>query len=254
MIDTNQYDEEGELLIVDAHVHLGKCRQTRINGDANFLIKTADKLGIDKLCVSSLRGLSYDFYEGNMEVAEAMKRYPTRIFGYVNVNPYFGEEAVKEVRRYIKNYEMIGVKLHTVEGMWPGNDPCLNPIFEEAIKLGVPIKIHAETDDTDIMADRFPDATIIMCHMGGGGDWRKGIRTARRRDNVILDTTSTCMDVGMVEEAVKAAGPDRVVYGSDMPLLNPVTQLAKVKTADIEEETKRLILGENIIRILRLER
>jgi hypothetical protein len=241
-------------LIVDAHVHLGKCRETRINGNADFLIKTADKLGIDKLCVSSLRGLQYDFHKGNMEVAEAMKRYPTRIFGYVNVNPYFDEEAVREVRKYVKDYGMIGVKLHTVEGMWRGDDPCLNPIFEEAIKLGVPIKIHAEADDSDTMADRFPDATIIMCHMGGGGDWLKGIRTARRRNNIILDTASTCMDVGMVEEAIKAAGSERVVYGSDFPLLNPVTQLAKVKMADIDEESKRLILGENIVRILRLER
>jgi len=246
-------DEENPL-IVDAHTHLGKCRQTGINGDADFLIKTADKLGIDKLCVSSLRGISYDFYKGNMEVLEAMKRYPDRIFGYVNVNPYFGEEAIKEARRYVKEYGMIGIKLHTVEGMWTGSDPCLNPIFEEAIKLGVPIKIHAEADDTDIMADRFPDVTIIMCHMGGGGDWRKGIRTAKRRDNIILDTTSTCTDVGMVEEAVKAAGPERVVYGSDMPLLNPATQIAKVKTANIDEEAKRLILGENIVRILGLGR
>ena len=183
-----------------------------------------------------------------------MKRYPSRIFGYVNVNPYFGEEAVKEVRKYIKEYGMIGVKLHVVEGMWTGSDPCLNPIFEEAIKLGVPIKIHAEANDIDTMADRFSDATIIMCHMGGGGDWLKGVRIAKRRDNIILDTTSTCMDVGMVEEAVEAAGPERVVYGSDMPLLNPVTQLAKVKTANIDEEAKRLILGENITRILGLGR
>jgi len=246
--------DEGNPLIIDAHVHLGKCRQTGINGNADFLIKTADKLGIDKLCVSSLRGLHYDFYTGNLEVLEAMKRYPSRIFGYVNVNPYFGEEAVKEVRKYIKEYGMIGVKLHVVEGMWTGSDPCLNPIFEEAIKLGVPIKIHAEANDIDTMADRFPDATIIMCHMGGGGDWLKGVRIAKRRDNIILDTTSTCMDVGMVEEAVEAAGPERVVYGSDMPLLNPVTQLAKVKTANIDEEAKRLILGENITRILGLGR
>ena len=90
--------------------------------------------------------------------------------------------------------------------------------------------------------------------MGGAGDWVSGIRLAKLRDNIILDTTGTVTDSGMVEEAVDGVGPERVVYGSDMPLLDPVSQLAKVRTADIDEESKRLILGQNITRILKLDK
>jgi predicted TIM-barrel fold metal-dependent hydrolase len=238
-------------LIVDVHAHLGRCRQTRINGDADFLIKTADRLGIDKLCISSLEAIMYDdFDRGNMEVAEATKRYRGRIFGLVVANPRFGEEAVKQVRKYVREYEFRGVKLYYPDP----NDPDLPPVIEEAIKCNVPLKIHADTDALDSIALQFPNATIIMCHMGGrdGRDWLKGIRIAKKRDNVLLDSTTTVTDAGMIEEAVRVVGPERVVYGSDMPLLNPVTQLAKIKTADIDEKSKKLILGENTVRILRL--
>jgi len=239
-------------LIIDAHVHLGKFPQTRIDGNPQTLIKIADKLGIDKLCVSSFKAIAYDFYEGNKDLLEAIKEYPGRIYGYVTVNPRFGDEAVEEIRRYVGQHGMVGIKLHAEIQGYPGNDPCVYPVMEEAAKLDVPVKIHAETDETDQLADRFPDVTIIMCHMGGGGDWLKGIRTAKRRGNVILDTTSSCTDVGMVEEAVATIGPERIVYGSDMPLLNPIAQLAKVQTADIDEDAKRKILGENIARILKI--
>ena len=241
-------------LIIDAHAHYGKFRENGINGDAEFLVETARSLGIDKICVSSIKAIKYDFHEGNRDVFEAMKRYPEVILGYVTVNPRFGEEAVAEVKKGIREYGMVGVKLHAQIQMYPADDPCVYPVVEEAIRLKVPVKIHASADETDRLADHFPDATIIMCHMGGGGDWLKGIRTAKRRDNVILDTTSSCTEVGMVEEAVRAIGAERIIYGSDMPLLNPVTQLAKVRTARINEDAKRLILGENMARILRLGR
>lgn len=240
-------------LIIDAHVHHGKVRESRINGDAKFLVKMADSLGMEKLCVSSIKSLRYDFYEGNKDLFEAMKQYPSRILGYVTVNPRFGTKAVEEVRKGVKEYGMIGVKLHAQMHMYPGDDPVVYPIVEEAIRLGVPVKIHAPADETDRLAELFPDAVIIMCHMGGGGDWLKGLRTAKRRDNIILDTTSSCTEVGMIEDVVKSVGPERIVFGSDMPLLNPITQLAKIKTANISEEAKRLILGGNMRRILKLE-
>ena len=71
--------------------------------------------------------------------------------------------------------------------------------------------------------------------------------------NIILDTCSSTVDMGFVERAVERLGAERIVFGSDVPLFDPWCQLEKVKSAEIDEEDKRLILGENIARILRLE-
>ena len=55
---------------------------------------------------------------------------------------------------------------------------------------------------------------------------------------------------GMIELAVAELGPEKILYGSDMPLLDPHTQKAKVTGAEISDPAKALILGGNMARIL----
>jgi predicted TIM-barrel fold metal-dependent hydrolase len=50
--------------------------------------------------------------------------------------------------------------------------------------------------------------------------------------------------------AVRELGAERVLYGSDAPGRSFASQLAKVHGADIPEDAKRLILGENLKRLL----
>ena len=46
------------------------------------------------------------------------------------------------------------------------------------------------------------------------------------------------------------AGADRVLYGSDIALMDPRAQLGKIITADISEEAKRMVCGGNAARLL----
>lgn len=94
-----------------------------------------------------------------------------------------------------------------------------------------------------------------MAHMGAtpisGGDWHTAIKVAERHPNLILDTTGSGMDFGMVEEAVRVLGPTRIIWGSDIPMIDPWLNLEKIRGAEISETDKRLILGENIARLVR---
>jgi predicted TIM-barrel fold metal-dependent hydrolase len=56
----------------------------------------------------------------------------------------------------------------------------------------------------------------------------------------------------VIEQLVDEAGADRVLYGSDMPLMDPRSQLGKIITAQISDSAKRQVLGENACRLLRL--
>ena len=58
------------------------------------------------------------------------------------------------------------------------------------------------------------------------------------------------MDFGMVEEAVRVIGPERVIWGSDIPMIDPWLNIEKIRGAEIREEEKRCILGENIMRLV----
>jgi hypothetical protein len=93
-----------------------------------------------------------------------------------------------------------------------------------------------------------------MAHMGGfpdaGGDWRMAIEVAQRHKNVWLDTTSSTYDSGMMEMAVRRLGAGRILFGTDMPLLDPFAGVQKIRSAFLTEEEKTLILGGNLERLL----
>ncbi len=72
----------------------------------------------------------------------------------------------------------------------------------------------------------------------------------RAQKNVWSDVAGMDPEAGWVEMAVRELGPDRVLYGSDYAGRSFASQLAKVQGAAIPEPARRLILGENLKRIL----
>ena len=240
-------------MIIDAHAHLGVFQKFRLENDADSLVAVMDRFGIDLACVSSLKGILYDFIEGNREVFKAMKKYPNRILGYAYINPWYGEEGLKELETCIKRFGMIGLKLHPDYSDCPVDSLEALKIIEGAVRLRVPILLHSYDGGLQVgnVAERFPEAKIIMAHMGGV--WRKSLHIAKKHENIIAETCSSVFDPGMIEEFVKVIGAERVVFGTDVPLLDAGCMMAKVKASKISEEDKRLILGGNMERILKIK-
>jgi uncharacterized protein len=50
--------------------------------------------------------------------------------------------------------------------------------------------------------------------------------------------------------AVRELGAERVLYGSDAPGRSFASQLGKVYGANVDESAKKLILGENLKRLM----
>ena len=68
--------------------------------------------------------------------------------------------------------------------------------------------------------------------------------------NLYLDVASSQPHVGMIERFVKEVGAERVLFGSDMPVLEPAAQLGRVAYAEISEDNKEKILGRNVQQLL----
>jgi predicted TIM-barrel fold metal-dependent hydrolase len=83
-----------------------------------------------------------------------------------------------------------------------------------------------------------------------GGDWERGLRAIRHLKNVYSDLSGSDPVAGYTEMAVRELGATRVIYGSDVGGRSFASQLAKVLGADIPESARKLILGENLKRLL----
>ena len=130
--------------VIDAHAHLYHHSRPTWADDDQKLIEAGDRLGIDQFCCSILTprrpATAEGFRDCNRWVADAMKRFPGRVFGYCYVNPGHTREALDEVRRCVEERGFIGVKLYNE---YRCTDPVVFPVVELAIELRVPILHHA---------------------------------------------------------------------------------------------------------------
>src|SRR5438552_11960522 len=227
------------------------------------LIKYADRMGLARLCVYMGMKWSYDpwpeeFRKENDEVVQALSHWHDRAFGFVYVNPKHVKESLAEIDRCIRDGPMVGVKLWVARR---ANAPELDPIIERATELKAVVFQHTwlkitgnlpgESTPMEVteLAARHPSATIVCGH--SGGDWERGLRAIRSHKNIHAELGGGDPTAGFTEMAVRELGAERVIYGSDVGGRSFASQLAKVFGAGIAESAKRLILGENLKRLLR---
>lgn len=241
-------------MIIDAHAHISRWEDLGYPGDAESCLRAMDRYGIDVACVSNSRSLRGDFVRGNRVVAEALERWPDRFRGYAVAHPLHLDLSLREIRTCITDLGFSGCKFHVSHTMIEYADPRYDPLFDLVRELEVPVLFHCFDGGEGVAraAERHPDVTMIAGHMGGYR-WDEGALMAVSRPNVYLELCCSCAERGIVEMAVECAGPDRVLFGTDLPMLSPATTLYKVYEAELDDEVKQKILCGNAARILGME-
>jgi len=248
--------------IWDLHCHLSGVTGNTPEGRLAKLLEFADRMGIARLCIFMGMEWSYDpspekIRQENDEVLRALRHFPDRVLGFVYLNPKHTQASLDELNRCVRDGPMVGVKLWVAQHC---NAPELDPLIARATELKAVVFQHTwlkvtgnlpgESTPMELaeLAARHPQATIICGH--SGGDWERGLRAIRPHKNVYADLGGGDPTAGFTEVAVRELGPERVLYGSDVGGRSFASQLAKVIGADISESAKRLILGENLKRLL----
>ncbi|MPZ19047.1 MAG: amidohydrolase family protein [Luteitalea sp.] len=241
-------------MLVDCHVHIGKSTRLQIDADGDLLVRRADELGIDMICCTDLTALFYDMHEGNRLLFEEMRRFPDRILGYASLHSTrFGREALDELERCRHDYGMRGLKIYSTPEMSIA-EPAMIPILEKCVELQFPVLAHTTPPECDYLLGHVPECRLIMAHAGAQpfakGDWNRAIQAAQRFEHLYLDTASSTIDTGFLETCVAALGADRILFGTDMPLLDPWPQLEKIRGARVSSSQLEAILGGNILRVM----
>jgi uncharacterized protein len=241
-------------MIVDGHVHIGKSTRLQINVDGQMLVRIADALNVDKICCTDLTALFYDMHEGNRLLYAEMQKFPDRILGYASLHSTrFGQEGLDEIRRCRHDYGMRGLKIYSTPEMSIA-EPAMIPILETCAELKMPVLAHTTPAECDYLMSYVPEATFIMAHAGGQpyahGDWNRAIMVAKKHPNLYLDTACSTVDSSFVETCMREVGADRIIFGTDIPLLDPWPQMAKVAETRLSQEDRALLMGGNILRLM----
>jgi predicted TIM-barrel fold metal-dependent hydrolase len=247
--------------IIDIHTHLWSDASgySTLPENEEQLLRMADRFNLEKILVMPLYGgirptIDQIRVGNNLAAEYALK--DRRIVPFGRVEAHLENDALTEAKRCVDQLGMRGIKIWISKA----DDPKLFQIVEYMINVGLPIMIHAmhkstgqykdESDPMDVcrLAKHYPDATLIMAHMGG--DFIYGCRAIADAPNILTDMSGSYCENGMVEWAVKTLGAKRVLFGTDAPGASFINNVAKVAAADISEEDKRMIFYHNARRLL----
>ena len=241
-------------MIIDVHAHYGKWFFAIEATGIKDMLHILDKYGIKRCILSSSLAVVYDFREGNAELDQILDK-DERLLGYVVVNCNYLRESRRALGRYLSKNKFVGVKMHPTYTRQPINSLASMAMMDIIEEYGVPLLLHtygAETAQVEEAAKAHPDLKIIMGHMGGDM-WLKAIEVAKRTPNTWLELCCSCQETGKVEQAVEAVGAQRMLFGSDLTLIDPAWTLGMVKDAHITAKEREMILRGNAKQLFGLQ-
>jgi hypothetical protein len=240
--------------VVDVHAHLGRWGHPGSAGGLDEFRRLVDQSGFSKVIISSVLAIAYDVPEGNAEVARAVES-DERLYGSVVFNARYPEESRAEIERYADHPRFVSAKFHPA---WTGlviNAPENLKVIELLAAKKLPVTFHSWTGDGPAAADiakRFPELPIFWFH-ALAADYRKAAELARELPNVYLEFVTSTQERGKVELLVERVGADRMVFGTDMALFEPIRPLGMVAEAKISDQDRRKILGLTARRVFRFD-
>lgn len=238
--------------ILDTHAHLGPWFSTYIHaGEADGLLRSMDRLGIRATALIAFDAIGPDMRGGNDRVAAAMRRYPGRFLGYATVDPNEPGAMHAELERCFRELGFHAIKFHCDTHGVPADADAYRPALEYAEAHRLCILIHGRI--TEPMLKRYPNARFLSAHVGGwdGRFPNYAVELSRDYPNLYLDLAASTVYNGALEKLVEEAGADRIVHGSDTPLMDPGYQLGRVLAARLSAEDREKILYRNAARLFR---
>ncbi|WP_308010619.1 amidohydrolase family protein [Streptomyces olivaceus] len=211
----------------------------------------------------------------NEEVAENCAAHADVLIPFASVDPHKGRAGVREARRLVEEHGVRGFKFHPSIQAFSPNDRLAYPLYEAIEELGVPALFHTGQTGigagvpggggirlkysdpmlVDDVAVDFPELRIILAHPSF--PWQdEALAVATHKPYVHIDLSGWSPKY-FPPQLVRYANTllkDKVLFGSDYPVITPDRWLADFDKLDIKPEVRPRILKDNAARLLSLRK
>jgi len=248
-----------DLLILDAHAHLGEYANFFINHPtANGMVQVMDRIGIQAAVISSNPAISSDPDYGNKSTLQAIREYPGRFLGYVVADPWYTEELEKMLNHYLDEPSFVGIKLHPeLHDDYSMIGPRYEPVWAIASERQVPVLFHTyfggdSLEDIAFLAAKYPRVPMLVGHELQDKSFDAMAELANSFSNIYVDLSAPEI-YSLTEFFVEALDDIRkLLFATDFPWGNCHFRVGAVVYARISKEAKRKILGENLVELFGL--
>ena len=231
---------------------------------ADELIDSMDKAGIDISVIVNIGWTTHELcVETNDYILESVARYPQRLIGFCAVQPNSCEAAIAEIERCARGgIRGVGEMRPDMQLFDIRDAEVMEPLVKVLTEHKLILLTHASepvghdySGKGSITPDvlypfitSFPDLTIVCAHWGGGLPFYALMPEVKEAmSNVFFDTAASpfLYTPQVYTQVVQLVGADRILFGSDYPLLTQARLLGEIRSLDLPKEEIDLILSGN---------
>lgn len=245
---------------IDTHAHLGPWHEDIWTFTPEQFVALQSRAGIARTIVTSAAALAGELVYGNEWTFQQAERLDSLLVWLV-LNPLRMSDSLALLERFSDHPKMAGVKLHPVMHRYPADIKATFRLLERVAPLGFPVLSHGETESYAAparlrrLAEAFPSLAVITAHFGagGGGQTHEALDAIQdcKTGNLYTDMgTARAIRTGIIAQVVRAIGAERVLFGTDSPLYEPMAFPALLAAADITDAERELIAHGNAERLI----
>jgi predicted TIM-barrel fold metal-dependent hydrolase len=279
-------------MIIDFHTHvfppqIRKNRNKYVDSDPCFailysdkkatlntadeLIDSMDRAGIDVSVVTNIGWTTHELcVETNDYILESIQRYPDRLVGFCSVQPLSLQAALDELERCARGgIRGVGEIRPDIQLLDLNDEEVMGPFTYVLNQLNLILLTHSSEPVGHIYPGKgavtpevlypfiaaHPELTIVCAHWGGGLPFYALMPEVRKAlANVYFDSAASpfLYNPKIYSQVAAIAGDDKILLGSDWPLLAQDRLVKEVQSADLPDDSKEKILGGNAARLLGL--
>ncbi len=280
-------------MIIDFHTHVfppqvKKNRSKYVDSDPCFallyskkeaklatadeLIASMDKAEVDVSVIVNIGWTTHELcVETNDYILESIAKYPRRLVGFCAVQPNSDEAALAEIERCAQaGARGVGEIRPDMQLFDLGDETLMQPLVEMLEKHKLILLTHASEPvgheypgkgsiTPEVLYPfivNYPDLTVVCAHWGGGLPFYALMPEVKRAiSNVFFDTAASpfLYSPQVYHQVIQLVGTDKILFGSDYPLLEQSRLINEIRSLDLPEETKDLILSGNAQRLLSID-
>lgn len=245
--------------IIDIHCHIfpdiiaekavssiGKFYNLDLNcdGKTKSLLLAAQDAGITRSYVFSTATAISQVDSINIFLSEQISRYP-QLSAFGTLHPEQSAIEINETIGKMLELGLSGIKLHPDFQQIAADDAFVVEVCRQA-KCLMPVLLHAGDPRYDFshpakisrLAAMQPECKIIAAHFGGWSQWQEAAEELTGMQNVYVDTSSSFpfLNQNEILSLIEKFGTEKILFGSDFPMWNPIDELAMLSTLPISDE------------------
>lgn len=237
------------------------------------MLKMMDEAGIERALLIATKtgrlGLPGSWHLPYEMVAEAVRAHPERFSALAGLDPYEGMAGVRALERAVRDLGFVGAHMYPHWFELAPDHAKWYPFYAKCVELDVPVQMQVGQSliytpeqrlrsvgrpiTLDAVACDFPELKLVGIHIGI--PWTdEMIAMAWKHPNVYIgcDAHSPKYWPASFVQFINTYGQDKVIFGTDFPVLDFARTREEIEALGLREESKRKLLRDNACRLYKL--